>query len=210
MLDGIFASLYSTSVTVPVFLTVCLLSVALGFGIAQVYRKISGEGGTMVSALTVLPFLVQLVILLVNGNLGAGVAVAGAFSLVRFLAMTVGLCCGMGYCAMAVLAAVVTCGLLLLQGGQAADARERDIRVTVPENLDYSTLFSDLFAEHTTTSKLLRVKTVNMGSLYSLHYRVTLKDADKEKNLLDAMRCRNGNLEISCGIAADGRQGDML
>ena len=210
MLDGIFASLYSTSVTVPVFLTVCLLSVALGFGIAQVYRKISGEGGTMVSALTVLPFLVQLVILLVNGNLGAGVAVAGAFSLVRFRSMTVGLCCGMGYCAMAVLAAVVTCGLLLLQGGQAADARERDIRVTVPENLDYSTLFSDLFAEHTTTSKLLRVKTVNMGSLYSLHYRVTLKDADKEKNLLDAMRCRNGNLEISCGIAADGRQGDML
>lgn len=221
MLDGIFASLYSTSVTVPVFLNVCLLSVALGFGIAQVYRKISGEGGTMVSALTVLPFLVQLVILLVNGNLGAGVAVAGAFSLVRFrsapgsardimaifLAMTVGLCCGMGYCAMAVLAAVVTC---VLQGGQAADARERDIRVTVPENLDYSTLFSDLFAEHTTTSKLLRVKTVNMGSLYSLHYRVTLKDADKEKNLLDAMRCRNGNLEISCGIAADGRQGDML
>ena len=224
MLDGIFASLYSTSVTVPVFLTVCLLSVALGFGIAQVYRKISGEGGTMVSALTVLPFLVQLVILLVNGNLGAGVAVAGAFSLVRFrsapgsardimaifLAMTVGLCCGMGYCAMAVLAAGVTCGLLLPPGGQAADARERDIRVTVPENLDYSTLFSDLFAEHTTTSKLLRVKTVNMGSLYSLHYRVTLKDADKEKNLLDAMRCRNGNLEISCGIAADGRQGDML
>lgn len=224
MLDGIFASLYTTSVTVPVFLAVCHLSVALGFGIALVYRKISGEGGTMASALTVLPFLVQLVILLVNGNLGAGVAVAGAFSLVRFrsapgsardimaifLAMTVGLCCGMGYCAMAVLAAVVTCGILLLQGGQTADARERDIRVTVPENLDYSTLFSDLFAEHTNSYKLLRVKTVNMGSLYSLHYRVTLKDTDKEKNLLDAMRCRNGNLEISCGIAADGRQGDML
>ena len=127
-----------------------------------------------------------------------------------FLAMTVGLCCGMGYCAMAVLAAVVTCGLLLMQGGQTADARERDIRVTVPENLDYSTLFSDLFAEHTTSYKLLRVKTVNMGSLYSLHYRVALKDTSKEKNLLDAMRCRNGNLEISCGIAADGRQGDML
>ena len=224
MLDGIFASLYATSVTVPVFLAVCLLSVVLGFGIALAYRKISGEGGTMVSALTVLPFLVQLVILLVNGNLGAGVAVAGAFSLVRFrsapgsardimaifLAMTVGPCCGMGYCAMAVLAAVVTCMILLLQGRQTADARERDIRVTAPENLDYSTLFSDLFAAYTTSSKLLRVKTVNMGSLYSLHYRVTLKDTDKEKELLDAMRCRNGNLEISCGIAADGRQGEAL
>ena len=224
MLDGIFASLYTVSVTAPVFLAVCLLSVALGFGIALVYRKISGEGGTMTAALTVLPFLVQLVILLVNGNLGAGVAVAGAFSLVRFrsapgsardimaifLAMTVGLCCGMGYCTLAVLAAVVTCILLLLQGRQTVDAGQRDIRVTIPENLDYSDLFSDLFAEHTTASQLLRVKTVNMGSLYSLHYRVTLKNAGKEKELLDAMRCRNGNLEISCGITAEGRQGDML
>ena len=224
MLDGIFASLYTTSVTAPVFLAVCLLSVALGLGIALVYRKISGEGGTMISALIVLPFLVQLVILLVNGNLGAGVAVAGAFRLVRFrsapgsardimaifLAMTVGLCCGMGYCTLAVLAAVVTCILLLLQGRQEADADARDIRVTIPENLDYNDLFSDLFAEYTTASKLLRVKTVNMGSLYSLHYRVTLKDAGKEKELLDAMRCRNGNLEIACGIPAEGRQGDIL
>ena len=224
MLDGIFASLYMTSVTAPVFLAVCLLSVALGLGIALVYRKISGEGGTMISALTVLPFLVQLVILLVNGNLGAGVAVAGAFSLVRFrsapgsardimaifLAMTVGLCCGMGYCTLAVLAAVVTCILLLLQGRQEADVDARDIRVTIPENLDYNDLFSDLFAEYTTASKLLRVKTVNMGSLYSLHYRVTLRNAGKEKELLDAMRCRNGNLEIACGIPAEGRQGDIL
>ena len=224
MLDGIFASLYTTSVTAPVFLAVCLLSVALGFGIALAYRNISGESGTMISALTVLPFLVQLVILLVNGNLGAGVAVAGAFSLVRFrsvpgsardimaifLATTVGLCCGMGYCALAVLAAVVTCILLLLQGRQEVGAGARDIRVTIPENLDYNDLFADLFAEYTASSKLLRVKTVNMGSLYSLHYRVTLKDPGKEKELLDAMRCRNGNLEISCGIAADGRQGDML
>ena len=224
MLDGIFASLYTTSVTAPVFLAVCLLSVALGFGIALAYRNISGESGTMISALTVLPFLVQLVILLVNGNLGAGVAVAGAFSLVRFrsvpgsardimaifLAMTVGLCCGMGYCALAVLAALVTCVILLLQRKPETEASARDIRVTIPENLDYNSLFSDLFAEYTASSKLLRVKTVNMGSLYSLHYRVTLKDPGKEKELLDAMRCRNGNLEISCGIAADNRQGELL
>ena len=224
MLDGIFASLYTTSITVPVFLAVCLLSVALGFAIALTYRKISGESGTMITALTALPFLVQLVILLVNGNLGAGVAVAGAFSLVRFrsvpgsardimaifLAMTVGLCCGMGYCALAVLAALVTCVILLLQRKPETEASARDIRVTIPENLDYNDLFADLFAEYTASSKLLRVKTVNMGSLYSLHYRVTLKDTDKEKELLDAMRCRNGNLEISCGIAADGRQGAAL
>ncbi len=224
MLDGIFASLYTTSVTAPAFLAVCLLSVGLGYGIALTYRKISGEGGTMFSALTVLPFLVQLVILLVNGNLGAGVAVAGAFSLVRFrsapgsarditvifLSMTVGLCCGMGYWAPAVLAALVTCGLLLLQKKPQTDPCERELRVTIPENLDYNDLFSDLFAGYTASYKLLRVKTVNMGSLYSLHYLVRLKDPAGEKELLDAMRCRNGNLEISCGLPAEYKQGEIL
>lgn len=224
MLDGIFASLYTTSVTAPAFLAVCLLSVRLGYGIALTYRKISGEGGTMFSALTVLPFLVQLVILLVNGNLGAGVAVAGAFSLVRFrsapgsarditvifLSMTVGLCCGMGYWAPAVLAALVTCGLLLLQKKPQTDPCERELRVTIPENLDYNDLFSDLFAGYTASCKLLRVKTVNMGSLYSLHYLVRLKDPAGEKELLDAMRCRNGNLEISCGLPAEYKQGEIL
>lgn len=224
MLDGIFASLYTTSVTAPTFLAVCLLSVGLGYGIALTYRKISGEGGTMFSALTVLPFLVQLVILLVNGNLGAGVAVAGAFSLVRFrsapgsarditvifLSMTVGLCCGMGYWAPAVLAALVTCGLLLLQKKPQTDPCERELRVTIPENLNYNDLFSDLFAGYTASCKLLRVKTVNMGSLYSLHYLVRLKDPAREKELLDAMRCRNGNLEISCGLPAEYKQGEIL
>ena len=224
MLDGIFASLYTTSVTAPAFLAVCLLSVGLGYGIALTYRKISGEGGTMFSALTVLPFLVQLVIMLVNGNLGAGVAVAGAFSLVRFrsapgsarditvifLSMTVGLCCGMGYWAPAVLAALVTCGLLLLQKKPQTDPCERELRVTIPENLDYNDLFSDLFAGYTASCKLLRVKTVNMGSLYSLHYLVRLKDPAGEKELLDAMRCRNGNLEISCGLPAEYKQGEIL
>ena len=224
MLDGIFASLYTTSVTAPAFLAVCLLSVGLGYGIALTYRKISGEGGTMFSALTVLPFLVQLVILLVNGNLGAGVAVAGAFSLVRFrsapgsarditvifLSMTVGLCCGMGYWAPAVLAALVTCGLLLLQKKPQTDPCKRELRVTIPENLDYNNLFSDLFAGYTASCKLLRVKTVNMGSLYSLHYLVRLKDPAGEKELLDAMRCRNGNLEISCGLPAEYKQGEIL
>ena len=224
MLDGIFASLYTTSVTAPAFLAVSLLSVGLGYGIALTYRKISGEGGTMFSALTVLPFLVQLVILLVNGNLGAGVAVAGAFSLVRFrsapgsarditvifLSMTVGLCCGMGYWAPAVLAALVTCGLLLLQKKPQTDPCERELRVTIPENLDYNDLFSDLFAGYTASCKLLRVKTVNMGSLYSLHYLVRLKDPAVEKELLDAMRCRNGNLEISCGLPAEYKQGEIL
>ena len=221
MLDGIFSSLYATSVTVPAFFACSTVSLLLGFGISLVYKKVGGKG-TMGASLAVLPFLVQLVILLVNGNLGAGVAVAGTFSLVRFrsapgtardicaifLAMTVGLCCGMGYLGLALLAAVVTCALFLLQKDPAPDPRDREIRVTVPENLNYIDLFNDLFAEFTTASQLVQVKTVNMGSLYSLHYRVTLKDITQEKAMLDAMRCRNGNLEISSGLPE--QKGDIL
>lgn len=224
MLDGIFASLYSVSVTLPGFLIASALSLVLGCGISRVYR-IKGETTvTMSQALTVLPFLVQLVILLVNGNLGAGVAVAGTFSLVRFrsapgtardilvifLAMAVGLACGMGYCALAVFAAVITCLVFLLQKEPAAEDSDRDIRVTVPENLDYAGLFTDLFEKYTVSCQLLEVKTVNMGSLFRLHYRVRLKNGDEEKQLLDAMRCRNGNLEISCGLSAWEKRRDTL
>ena len=148
MLDGIFASLYSVSVTLPGFLAASFLSLVLGYGVSRVYRACGESAGTMPQALTVLPFLVQLVILLVNGNLGAGVAVAGAFSLVRFrsapgsardimaifLAMTVGLACGMGYCVLAVFAAVVTGLVFLAQRTPAPEASNRDIRVTVPEH----------------------------------------------------------------------------
>lgn len=154
MLDGIFATLYTSTVTETAFLLSSAVSIALGFGISLAYRKISKYPGTMTSALTVLPFLVQLVILLVNGNLGAGVAVAGAFSLVRFrsvpgtardimaifLAMTTGLCCGMGYVLLAVLAAAVTCLIFFLQKAPGLDPSDRDIRVVVPENLDYADL----------------------------------------------------------------------
>ena len=220
MLDGIFATLYTSTVTETAFLLSSAVSIALGFGISLAYRKISKDPGTMTSALTVLPFLVQLVILLVNGNLGAGVAVAGAFSLVRFrsvpgtardimaifLAMTTGLCCGTGYVLLAVLAAAVTCLMFFLQKAPGLDPADRDIRVVVPENLDYADLFTDLFDRYTTASQLVHVKTVNMGSLYSLHYRVTLKDTTLEKELLDSMRCRNGNLEVSSGLPADDRQ----
>lgn len=224
MLNGIFASIYTSNATAVEFMVTSVVSIVLGFMIALSYRKIKDSSGTMFSSLTVLPFLVQLVILLVNGNLGTGVAVAGAFSLVRFrsapgtaqdimiifLAMTIGLCCGMGYCVLAVVAAVVTCALLLLQPKQKQDPGERDIRVTVPENLDYAYLFNDLFEKYTVSSQLLRVKTVNMGSLYSLQYRVKLKDTKLEKELIDAMRCRNGNLEISSGIVANDRLEEVL
>lgn len=223
MLNGIFASLYGDTITFTAFAVTSCVSLLLGLMISIIHRKVTDGSGTMSAALTCLPFLIQLVILLVNGNLGAGVAVAGAFGLVRFrsapgsardivtifLAMTVGLACGMGYAALAVLTALVVVGVTLMQSifGAENDSKDRDVRVTVPENLDYTGLFDDLFCKYTTSYALLRVKTVNMGSLYSLHYQVRLKDADKEKELIDQMRCRNGNLEISCGLVSSGREG---
>ena len=215
MLDGIFASLYTTSVTAPAFLAVCLLSVGLGYGIALTYRKISGEGGTMFSALTVLPFRVQLVILLVNGNLGAGVEVMGAFGLVRFrsapgsakeivvifAAMAVGLATGMGYLgAAAVFTAIVLLayGLYTLLPFGEINQSDRELKITVPEGVDYTNVFTDLFETYTVRCERIGVKTANMGSLFKLTYRIRLKDENQEKALIDALRCRNGNLDIMC------------
>ncbi len=209
MLNGIFETLYSSTITTQTFLISSATSIILGLVIAYVYKT----SETMKTSLILLPFLVQIVILLVNGNLGTGLAVAGAFSLVRFrsapgssrdimvifLSMTVGLSCGMGYCLLAVFVTLISSILLLILNIKPK-SYQQEIKVTIPENLDYSNLFDDLFDEYTTDYKLLHVRTINMGSLYKLHYQITLKDINKEKELLDAMRCRNGNLEISSGI----------
>lgn len=224
MLNGIFSSVYGSSLTFGAFCITTLISLSLGALLAFAYSREKHSSGSLTRSLLVLPFLVHVVILLVNGNLGAGVAVAGTFSLVRFrsapgsardiavifLAMTVGLACGMGYAALAVLAAVIVCAVLLIPGRNTAQEADRVLRVTVPENLDYMDLFTDLFADFTTQAQLTRVKTVNMGSLYSLEYQVRLKEAAKEKQLLDAMRCRNGNLEISSGLPAEPKGGERL
>ncbi|MBD9253646.1 DUF4956 domain-containing protein [bacterium] len=169
--------------------------------------------------LAILPAVVQLVIMLVNGNLGAGVAVAGAFSLVRFrsapgtakeigalfLAMAIGLATGMGYVGLAVIAFVIIAAMMLLLtavnfGG--ANEHERELKITIPESLDYDGLFDDLFEKYTKSCVLERVKTSNMGTLYELTYRVILPDGNAPKAFLDELRCRNGNLNIICGREA--------
>lgn len=165
--------------------------------------------------LAVLPAIVSVVIMMVNGNVGAGVAVAGAFSLVRFrsapgtareigmifLAMGTGLVCGMGYLLYAALFAVLVGGAMTLftvaMRAWSGTQQEKTLRITIPEDLNYSDVFDDLFQEFTSFVELLSVKTTNMGSLYKLTYSVTLKNPAREKELIDALRCRNGNLEIS-------------
>lgn len=212
MLDSII----TTQITAQVFAICTAVSLALGLGTALLCMYKSRYTQSFILTLAMLPAVVQVVIMLVNGNIGAGVAVAGTFSLVRFrsapgtareigmifLAMAIGLATGMGYVVVAALFFVIIAAFLLLLSalhfGGGEDS-ERELKITIPEDLDYDGLFDDLFAQYTASARLDRVKTTSMGTLYELHYRVRLKGGQVPKEFLDAIRCRNGNLNIVCG-----------
>ncbi|MBR2634448.1 MAG: DUF4956 domain-containing protein [Clostridia bacterium] len=191
------------------------LVLGLGIALSYCYRSVHSQG--FATTLALLPGAVCVVILLVNGNVGTGVAVAGAFSLVRFrsvpgtareicalfLAMGTGLLCGMGYPAFALLFTLVMCLCLLLYqrvGLGKKRKTEKLLQITVPEDLHYTEIFDDIFPEYTLSHSLIQVKSCAMGSLFKLRYRIELKDPQKEKELLDRLRCRNGNLEISLSL----------
>jgi uncharacterized membrane protein YhiD involved in acid resistance len=170
--------------------------------------------------LVLLPAIVGAVISIVNGNLGTGVAVMGAFSLVRFrsipgtakeigyifFSMAVGLATGMGYIPYAaVFTILVGIVSIVLYKSKFAEPKTfiKQLKVTIPENLEYSQLFDDLFEEYTSKNELKKVKTTNLGSLFQLHYDIILKNEKKEKEFIDKLRCRNGNLDIVCGQISD-------
>ena len=213
MLNTIVAG---TEITLTSFLVCTAVSLLLGFLTAALCLYSSKSSQSFALALAVLPAVVQVIIMLVNGNIGTGVAVAGAFGLVRFrsasgnareismifLAMALGLATGMGYVGLAVLFFLVMAAfLLLLQRLRfgAAKESERDLKITIGENLDYDGLFDDLFDTYTISSELERVRTTNMGTLYELEYKIVLKDEHQTRAFLDELRCRNGNLNIVCG-----------
>mgnify|MGYP004514347237 FL=1 len=193
-----------------------VVSVALGVLIAVIYMQQGNYSKNFVVTLAMMPVLVQVVIMMVNGNVGTSVAVLGTFGLVRFrsvpgtsreianifFAMAVGLATGMGYLTFSVAMVVVIGGMFLLLGKTSFGERkynEKDLRITIAEDLDYTDIFEDIFAEYTSKSSLEQVKTTNLGSMYELKYHITLKDAKKEKEMIDQLRCRNGNLTIICG-----------
>ena len=219
MLDSIITG---GEITASAFLVCTAFSLVLGVGAAwlSMYRAGSGNSQSFVLTLAVLPALVQIVIMMVNGNIGAGVAVAGAFGLIRFrsapgsareialvfLTTAIGLATGMGYVAIAAVFFVIIAAFVVLLtaiGFGAGAADERELKITIPENLDYDGLFDDLFEKYTGSADLERVKTTNMGTLYELSYRIVLRDAKMTKAFLDELRTRNGNLTIVCGKPAD-------
>lgn len=201
-----------------------LTSAGLGLVAALLYRLHNPRASkNLMVTLVVLPILVQSVIMLVNGSVGAGLAVMGAFNLVRFrsapgtsrelcyvfLAMGIGLATGMGYLGFALIITVAAGTILALLGfvpafGIAKSAKL--LKILIPEDLDYTTCFKDLFAEYTTSHRLIMSKTVSMGTLYELRYELVLKDADKEKEFLDKIRVRNGNLTVMCSVLTDNHE----
>ncbi len=220
MFESIFstvdaATTAGSSIAFAPFATSVATSLALGLALALVYCYHSRYTKSFMVTLVTLPAIVAVVIMMVNGNLGAGVAVAGAFSLVRFrsvagqardiafifLAMAIGLVCGMGYLGYAMLVCAIIGGvnfaLQMVDFGGASARLDRTVRITVPEDLDFVSLFDDVLSAYTTSSELVSVKTANMGSLYKLVYNVQLRDAGCVRQLMDDLRCRNGNLEVA-------------
>lgn len=213
-------SITAAGMTTGTFLICILLAVALGVGTAIVFSYKTRHTASMALTLAIMPAAIALVIMLVNGNIGAGVAVAGAFTLVRFRSvpgtareiaaifvdMAVGLACGMGYVGLAVAFFLIMAVMVLLLtvtgfGDKGADRRQ--LKITIPENLDYSDLFDDLLDQYTASYDLTRVRTTNMGTLYELQYDVSLKDEKNSKAFIDEIRCRNGNLNITLGRIAE-------
>ncbi|MBQ1545325.1 MAG: DUF4956 domain-containing protein [Clostridia bacterium] len=213
-------TIIGTQMTVPVFLICIFLAAAVGLGTAFLFSFKSRHTASMFLTLSIMPAAIALVIMLVNGNIGAGVAVAGAFALVRFRSvpgtareiaaifvdMALGLACGMGEIALAIIFFAIMAVLVLiltLTGLGDRGNRRRQLKITIPENLDYNELFDDLLEEYTVKSELIQVKTTNMGTLYELCYDVVLKDEEQTKEFLDELRCRNGNLSIALGRITD-------
>ena len=211
-MSEIFGTIIKNELTLTVYLVCVLSSLLCGLITAFCASVRSRVSKSFIVCLILLPPIVETVITMVNGNVGTGIAVAGAFSLVRFrsvpgkardiaaifLAMTAGLTCAAGYVGIAIIFTLLVGGVMVsLSFIPIGREKEFDLRITVPESLNYTELFDEVFEKYTNKSELLEVKTTNMGSLYKLKYRVLLNKTKEQKEFIDELRIRNGNLEIA-------------
>ncbi len=215
LFKGLFDADFTNVISITDFITCLFVSLIIGVLMTLAYMYRTRYTKSFVVTLTLLPAVVCVVIMMVNGNVGTGVAVAGAFSLVRFrsvpgtakeictlfLAMGAGLIVGMGYIGFALLFTVIMCIIFVICnrldfGTKKNAAIFKTLTITIPEDLDYTGAFDDIFSEYTKSNDLIRVKSTNMGSMFKLTYNIELRDALREKEMLDKLRCRNGNLEI--------------
>ena len=214
LFNSIFGGDSQTTISVWNFLLCIGVSLVLGCAYYFAYSFKNKTSSSYKTSLVFLPPVVCVVIMMVSGNIGIGVAIAGAFSLIRFrsaqgsakeicvifMAMCSGLIAGVGYLAFAVLFTVLMCALVigsnLIFNAKEKKSRRKTLKITIPEDLDYTDVFADIFARYTDENRLMQVKTSNMGSLYKLTYDITLKKYVTEKQFMDELRVRNGNLEI--------------
>lgn len=223
LFQGIFDTTTTNVISVSSFLICVVAALVIGAFLTFVYSYKSKYTKSFLLTLFILPAIVCVVIMMVNGNIGAGVAVAGAFSLIRFrsvpgtardiatifLAMGTGLLCGMGYLGYAALFALII-GVVMIcfttfRIGSRSTEDTKVLRITIPEDLNYSEVFDEPLEKYTSRYEMTSVKTTNMGSMFKLTYDINLIDPKKEKDLIDELRVRNGNLEVSimrqeCGI----------
>ena len=209
-----FDTVISMPMTVWQFVLCVVTALVLGILASLVFSVRRQQTNSHAASIALLPAVVTVVIMMVNGNIGAGLAVAGTFALVRFrsapgsarditglfFAVAIGLSCGMGYLAMAAVFFVIFSAavLLLTYTGFGENRAARQLKITIPENLDYDGLFDDILEKYTSGYELIRVRTTNMGTLFELTYTVILKEKSISKQFIDELRCRNGNLNIIC------------
>lgn len=215
-----FYSLFDVMGTSSVSILIAFIgSVFTGLLLALVYKACETTTKSFLITTALLPAIVMIVIMMVNGNIGVGVAVAGSFSLVRFrslpgkasdiliifVAMACGLATGMGYVILAIFFAILVSIFYLIFAKTnlfVEDKNYRSIRITIPEDLEYNEVFRDIFEKYTTRSELKAIRTVNLGTMYQITYDIQLVDEQEEKHMMDAIRTRNGNLSVISGRVA--------
>ena len=212
------SSILNSDLTISSVLVCSGISLILGIIIALVHKWTSTYSKNFLITLAVLPILVQTIIFMTSGNLGTSFAVAGAFSLIRFrtlpgtskeimsvfYAMAIGLAMGMGQIAFAAIITVfVGIFIIILSKSKFGENNNNGkiLKVTLPEDMDYETVFDDVFNRYLDSYKLESVKTVNMGSLFELTYTVNSKKNISEKEFIDEIRIKNGNLKVSLSHA---------
>lgn len=212
MLTSLFTSTAS-NIELSTILLCTLVSLILGLIVAFTHMFTSRYNKNFLITLAVLPVLVEVVMLMVNGNLGTSVAILGAFGLIRFrsvpgtskeilsvfFAMAIGLATGMGHIWFAVIMTVIVAAAIIILSKVPVFGSTKStqiLKITIPEDLDYTSVFDEIFAKYLATYEIEKARTTDMGSLFDLNYRVVLKPGVNEKEFIDAIRERNGNLRV--------------
>lgn len=219
----LFKTIFTGTFTVGQFIIAIVASLVLGLLVSLYYIYKSQHTKSLALSLILIPAIEAVVIMMVNGSLGAGIAVAGSFALIRFrsvkgsakeltcifLAMAIGIICGTGYIAIAALFTLLLLAVsfILTTIGFGKDGvNEKYLKVTIPESLNYDEAFEDILNKYTSSHELISIKTLNLGSLFRVEYDVNMKDLKQVKEMIDELRTRNGNLEIMCGAKAGEKE----